>query len=211
MSTIRAVSSAVATTLLLALALIINASLASDATPSPQQPTQASPQQESILARAAVLSDQRAKAAATRHHKKALADRSKRERQAALERAQRAKARTAPAPKKSSAPSTSVSRSATQRTSGPLTGWKARYWAEAQVWAQQPKTRSVIFCESSNDPQKVSKTGKYRGLYQMDADFWSSYGGLELASRPDLASRAAQNYVAYRGYVGNGWGRWECA
>ena len=209
MSTIRAVSSAVATTLLLALALSINASLASDATPVQQQSTEASPQQESILARAAVLSDQRAKAAATRQHKKALADRSKRERQAALERAQRAKARTAPAPKKSSAPS--VSRAAVHRISGPLTGWKARYWAEAQVWAQQPKTRSVIFCESSNDPQKVSKTGKYRGLYQMDADFWASYGGLELASRPDLASRAAQNYVAYRGYVGNGWGRWECA
>lgn len=209
MSTIRAVSSAVATTLLLALALIINASLASDATPVQQQSTEASPQQESILARAAVLSDQRAKAAATRHHKQALADRSKRERQAALERAQRAKARSAASPKKASAPS--VSRAAVQRTSGPLTGWKARYWSEAQVWAQQPKTRSVIFCESSNDPQKVSKTGKYRGLYQFDKDFWASYGGLELASRPDLASRAAQNYVAYRGYVGNGWGRWECA
>jgi hypothetical protein len=92
-----------------------------------------------------------------------------------------------------------------------------KYWGPAQEWAQRAKTRAVIFCESSNDPRKVSRTGKYRGLYQMDTNFWRSYGGRAIAARPDLASRAAQNYVAYRGYVsherriGNGWAPWECA
>jgi hypothetical protein len=93
----------------------------------------------------------------------------------------------------------------------------AKYWGPAQQWAQRAKTRAVIFCESSNNPRKVSRTGKYRGLYQMDRDFWRSYGGRTLAPRPDLATRAAQNYVAYRGYVshqrriGNGWAPWDCA
>jgi len=85
------------------------------------------------------------------------------------------------------------------------------YWEPAQAWAQTSKTKAVIQCESSNNPKAVSRTGKYRGLYQMDSSFWASYGGLALAPRPDLATRAEQNYVAYRGYVGRGWSPWTCA
>lgn len=103
-----------------------------------------------------------------------------------------------------------ASRSLT-RTSSSVSGWKQRYWDEAQVWARTSKTRAVIMCESTNRVNAVSPTGKYRGLYQMDKGKWASYGGLELAPRPDLATRAEQNYVAYRIYVGNGWGPWECA
>jgi hypothetical protein len=105
-----------------------------------------------------------------------------------------------------------------ERTSGqrlveltPITGWRADYWRKAQAWAQTPKARAVIACESSNRADAVSRTGKYRGLWQADADFWASYGGLEIARRADLASRAAQNYVAYRGFVSRGWSAWECA
>ena len=92
-----------------------------------------------------------------------------------------------------------------------LTNWQRRYWIAAQSWAQSSKARDVIDCESSNNPGAISATGKYRGLWQMDADFWRSYGGLDLASTPDRASRAEQNYVAYRGYVSRGWNPWECA
>jgi hypothetical protein len=105
-----------------------------------------------------------------------------------------------------------------ERTSGqrlveltPITGWRADYWRKAQAWAQTPKARAVIACESSNRADAVSRTGKYRGLWQADAGFWASYGGLEIARRADLASRAAQNYVAYRGFISRGWSAWECA
>jgi hypothetical protein len=86
-----------------------------------------------------------------------------------------------------------------------------KYWNPGQAWAQEAKTKSVIWCESRNNPKSVSRTGKYRGLYQMDAGKWRGYGGLDFAPTPDKASRAVQNYVAYRVYVGNGWGPWSCA
>lgn len=92
-----------------------------------------------------------------------------------------------------------------------LKPWQRDYFERAQVWAASPKARAVIACESSNRPTAVSRTGKYRGLWQMDADFWASYGGLSIAARPDLASRAGQNYVAYRGFISRGWTPWECA
>jgi len=92
-----------------------------------------------------------------------------------------------------------------------LTPWQRDYWQRAQSWAATAKARAVIACESSNRPSAISTTGKYRGLWQMDADFWASYGGLEIARRADLASRAAQNYVAYRGFVSRGWTPWDCA
>jgi len=92
-----------------------------------------------------------------------------------------------------------------------LNRWQRDYFERAQVWAASPKARAVIACESSNRPTAVSRTGKYRGLWQMDADFWASYGGLSIAARPDLASRAGQNYVAYRGFISRGWTPWECA
>jgi hypothetical protein len=105
-----------------------------------------------------------------------------------------------------------------ERTSGqrlveltPITGWRADYWRKAQAWAQTPKVRAVIDCESSNRVDAVSRTGKYRGLFQFDARTWASYGGLEIARRADLASRAAQNYVAYRLFSGRGWAPWDCA
>ncbi len=56
----------------------------------------------------------------------------------------------------------------------------------------------------------MSSTGKYRGKWQMDADFWQTYGGLQYASRPDAASEAEQDAVAYRGWQARGWQPWEC-
>jgi hypothetical protein len=104
-----------------------------------------------------------------------------------------------------------VTRASRSQTRDPLTPWQRDYFERAQVWAASPKARAVIACESTNRPTAVSRTGKYRGLWQMDTDFWASYGGLAIAARPDLASRAGQNYVAYRGFISRGWTPWECA
>jgi hypothetical protein len=98
-----------------------------------------------------------------------------------------------------------------RKSEGFFTGWKARYWVEGQVWAQTPKVRAVIMCESTDRVGAVSSTGKYHGLYQFDRQTWASYGGLELAPLASKATRAEQNYVAYRLYTGRGWKPWGCA
>jgi hypothetical protein len=95
----------------------------------------------------------------------------------------------------------------------PLTGWKADYWRKGQEWATWPKTRAVIDCESSNRPTAVAVNNgvTYRGLYQFNAQTWASYGGLEVAPNASQATRAEQNYVAYRLFIGRGWAPWSCA
>lgn len=44
----------------------------------------------------------------------------------------------------------------------------------------------------------------------MDADFWKTYGGLQYASRPEMASEQEQDAVAYRGWLARGWQPWTC-
>lgn len=83
--------------------------------------------------------------------------------------------------------------------------------ARAHQWANTPKARSVSNCESGGNPCAVNPSGKYRGKWQMDSSFWSSYGGLNYASRPDLASEYDQDIVAYRGWLARGWSPWSCA
>lgn len=63
-------------------------------------------------------------------------------------------------------------------------------------------------CESSGNPRAVSPSGRYRGMYQADADFWRTYGGLRYAPRPDLATAAEQTIVAQRGYAARGATPW---
>ena len=63
-------------------------------------------------------------------------------------------------------------------------------------------------CESSGNPQAVNPSGKYRGAFQMDADFWRIYGGLTYAARPDLATYPQQLAVAQRGYAARGRSPW---
>ena len=73
---------------------------------------------------------------------------------------------------------------------------------------QGPRWPALAMCESTDNPRAVSSSGRYRGLYQMDANFWRTYGGLRYASRPDLASRSAQTRVAQRGYQARGSRPW---
>lgn len=79
----------------------------------------------------------------------------------------------------------------------------------AQQWAAGRFATAVRRCESSDNPRAVN--GKYRGLWQMDAGFWRTYGGLAYAARPDLATRAQQNEVAWRGWKVRGWEPWTCS
>lgn len=79
------------------------------------------------------------------------------------------------------------------------------------AWRNSAKAKSVIMCESGGDYSVRSRTGKYRGAWQMDADFWRTYGGLKYAPRPDAATPHQQDLVAYRGWLSRGWQPWACA
>lgn len=82
------------------------------------------------------------------------------------------------------------------------TGWEA--------WAASPAARAVEWCESRDDPRSINPAGYY-GLWQMNASFWATYGGLRFGSRPDLATVAEQDQVAYQGWLARGWEPWSCA
>jgi hypothetical protein len=69
------------------------------------------------------------------------------------------------------------------------------------VWAR------LAQCESNGRWSIATGNGYYGGL-QEDMSFWRRYGGPAYASRPDLASPAAQIAVATRGLAAQGWGAW---
>lgn len=62
-------------------------------------------------------------------------------------------------------------------------------------------------CESSGHVHDNTGNGYY-GLFQMDLDFWATYGGHRYASRPDLATRGQQLVVALNGYRARGSQPW---
>jgi len=69
----------------------------------------------------------------------------------------------------------------------------------AEQWA------ALRMCESSNRTNAVSRTGKYRGLYQFDLPTWKSVGGM---GDPATASRAEQHKRAAMLYAKRGWQPW---
>lgn len=62
-------------------------------------------------------------------------------------------------------------------------------------------------CESGGDWSANTGNG-YSGGLQMDAVFWESYGGLEFAPEPWMATREQQVVVAERGLAAQGPGAW---
>ena len=75
------------------------------------------------------------------------------------------------------------------------------------MWAR------VRHCESgaSGGYRAVSASGTFRGAYQMNADFWRSYGGDPTYLRPpswERAPEAMQDAVAFRGYAARGRQPW---
>ena len=67
----------------------------------------------------------------------------------------------------------------------------------------------LAHCESSHRADVVSRTGKYRGLYQFDLPTWRSVGG---TGDPAKASRAEQTKRAKILYQKRGWKPWpQCS
>lgn len=74
--------------------------------------------------------------------------------------------------------------------------------------AQWAKLR---FCEGGGNYRVVSKSRTYRGTYQMNADFWRSYGGDPAYLNPprwEQAPPEMQDRVAYAGYRARGSNPW---
>lgn len=79
------------------------------------------------------------------------------------------------------------------------------------AFASSWTARMVVDRESGGQCDIVNPSGTYRGKWQMDAAFWSAYGGTEFAPRPDLATCDEQDVVAYRGWVDRWWQPWPTA
>jgi hypothetical protein len=75
-------------------------------------------------------------------------------------------------------------------------------------WVVSKHAKYVAKRESHNNCRAVSPSGAYRGKWQMGAPFWSAFGGKKYASKPDRATCAEQDAVAYRGWVASWWHPW---
>jgi hypothetical protein len=65
--------------------------------------------------------------------------------------------------------------------------------------------QALRMCESINRTNAVSRTGKYRGLYQFDLPTWESVGGV---GDPARATRAEQHKRATILHSKRGWQPW---
>lgn len=88
----------------------------------------------------------------------------------------------------------------------------------AYAWAHTTDAIKVANCESGDrsswdhyNGNPHLRDGKYHGKWQMDADFWATYGGKQFASDAADASEAEQDIVAYKGYQARGWQPWTCS
>jgi Transglycosylase-like domain len=101
----------------------------------------------------------------------------------------------------------------TDITVTPLARTSREYRATVGVqrFATSATARTVVSRESGGQCGVSDPSGTYRGKWQMDAAFWSTYGGRQFATRPDLATCAQQDLVAYRGWVDRWWQPWSTA
>lgn len=73
----------------------------------------------------------------------------------------------------------------------------------------KPVLRCIRKYESTNDYTAVNPSGKYRNAYQMDRDFWLTYGGdPSYTGRHEHAPPRMQDRVAVRGLKARGLGPW---
>lgn len=85
---------------------------------------------------------------------------------------------------------------------------KSRF-AESKRWASTSKARSVINCESSGNYKL--HYGSYYGAWQFDRGTWLANGGGKYAPTANLASKAEQDYIAWKTWKARGWQPWACA
>jgi hypothetical protein len=84
----------------------------------------------------------------------------------------------------------------------------ARQAVPFAVWRSSAHARMIVARESGGSCTAVSRSGAYRGTWQMGAPFWRSFGGLAFAPTPDQATCGEQDYVAYRGWIASWWSPW---
>ena len=77
------------------------------------------------------------------------------------------------------------------------------------AWRTSRAARLVRHCESTDNYRAHS--GQYLGAWQMDHNFWKSYGGTRYAVTPLTASVLQQDLVAFHGWLARGWEPWTCA
>ncbi len=79
--------------------------------------------------------------------------------------------------------------------------------------SDEPIWNAIAHCESTDNWEINTGNGYFGGL-QEDMEFWTTYGGLEYAERPDLATKEQQIIVArrardgYNGYKTRGYSPW---
>ena len=76
------------------------------------------------------------------------------------------------------------------------------------VWLASVHGRSIAYRESTLRCTALSRTGIYRGKWQMTLSLWRAYGGRAYAATPEKASCAAQDKVAHAIWVAGGWSPW---
>jgi hypothetical protein len=86
---------------------------------------------------------------------------------------------------------------------------RARSEVSLEAWVASYTAQRVAYAESRDNCKSTGSNGKYRGKWQMDANFWATYGGLKFASHADLATCAQQDIVAYNGWISRHWQPWQ--
>jgi hypothetical protein len=110
----------------------------------------------------------------------------------------------------SSSTSTSVSISTAKDPTRDLTKNK-RKKISFKTWVNSPTAKYLKKRESSNNCKAIGYKGMYRGTWQMNADFWKTYGGKKYASKANKATCHEQDLVAYKGWLARGWNPWPPA
>lgn len=78
-----------------------------------------------------------------------------------------------------------------------------------QAWPRVAACIRSYESDTAGGYRAVSPSGKYRGAYQMDNDFWLAYGGdPALTGIHERASVEEQDAVAYRGWLARGLAPW---
>lgn len=77
----------------------------------------------------------------------------------------------------------------------------------ASAWpGDDRKAVRVARCESNLNPRAISKSGKYRGLFQFDRVTWASHGGKGDPAQASVQEQTARTWQASK--QGRSWSRW---